>query len=50
VRTTGTKRAMMTASGPNLSKKAFVRATLALLKRPLSLRSKMRGPILWPIR
>ncbi len=50
VRTMGTKRAMITARAPNRVKNALVRFTFSTLKRPLSLRSNIRGPTLWPIR
>jgi hypothetical protein len=50
VRTIGTKRAAMIANGPKRSKNLLVRMTLSLEKNPLSLRSKMRGPALWPMR
>ena len=50
VRMMGTKRATMTASPPKRSKKPLVRRTFSMLKTPLSLRSKMRGPVLRPMK
>ncbi len=50
VRTIGTKRARMTVMPPKRSKNAFVRSTFFLLKSPDSLRSKIAGPPLWPMR
>ena len=50
VRTTGTKRARITASGPKRWKKAFVRSTFALENSPLSLRSKIGGPAFLPMK
>jgi hypothetical protein len=50
VRMMGTNLATMTARPPKRSKNALVRRTFSMLKTPLSLRSKMRGPLLRPMR
>jgi hypothetical protein len=47
--TTGTKRAIVTAAGPNRSKNSCVRVTLLRLNRPESRRSKMRRPVVRPM-
>ena len=50
VRTTGTKRARMTERPPKRWKNALVRRTFSTENSPDSLRSKIRGPPLCPMR